>query len=274
MRVTIGVAAYNCLKYSQDTIDSIKRIKDYPFHLCVVDNGSKDGSKEYFAQTLFGSENTTYIDNPTNLGAPTAWNQIIDDAVNIGFDDVVYILNNDVILGYNWLSNLNKFLLNHPEAGVVSSHVVDGLYKAEDIHADHEKWFEWTRNYYKDKGDKVDEGAHFCAFGITKECLEQVGTFDTGFVKTAYEDADYTLRTEKSGLKVLTTYNSVIFHYGGVTQTFMTEHDGGNEFQRMNRHYFEAKHGVSLDGSICSRSIFWDKEDSVNWKRRIPVQSH
>lgn len=271
MRVTIGVAAFNCLKYSQDTMDSIRRIKDYPFHLCVVDNGSKDGSKEYFSKLLFGSENTTYIDNSTNLGAPTAWNQIIDDAVDSGHDDVVYILNNDVILGYNWLSNLNKFFLNHPEAGVVSSHVVDGLYKAEDIHANHDKWFEWTQNYYKEHDGKIDEGAHFCAFGVTKECLEKVGTFDTGFIKTAYEDTDYTLRTEKSGLKVLTTYNSVIFHYGGVTQTFITDHDGGNEFQQMNRKYFEKKHNVRLDGSICSRSIFWDKEDATNWKRRIPV---
>jgi GT2 family glycosyltransferase len=270
MKTTVGVACYNCLKYTKDTIDSIRRIRDAEFHLCVVDNGSTDGSKEYFNQVLANSSNTTYIDNQKNLGAPKAWNQIIADAESAGHDDIVYILNNDVILGKNWLSNLNTFFANHPEAGVVSSHVVDGLYKAEDIHADHDKWFEWTENYCKDTGSKIDEGAHFCAFGITKECLKKVGIFDEGYIKTSYEDADYTLRTEIEGLKVLTTYNSVIFHYGGVTQSMMTA-QSGNEFQRINRAYFEHKFGVYLEGSICSRSVFWDKADETNWKRRIPV---
>lgn len=267
--ITIGVAAHNCLPYTVDTVAGMKYCFDEPdTQVVFVDDNSNDETFEYL--TSLRNANIQVIRHDTNMGAPCSWNEIVEIA-EANNSEYVYILNNDLIVGYDWFNKMSKFFQANPKCGVASSEVIDIQYPAEKIKKNWQAWEDWTSSYGAANAAKTDVGCHFCCFGITRKCWQEIGTFDEGFIRTSYEDTDYALRAERAGFDVLTTHSAIAMHYGGITQHDLTVKEGGNQFQQLNRQYFQQKWNVQLDGSICSRGIFWEKEDEKNWKRRIPI---
>lgn len=187
----------------------------------------------------------------SNIGCAAGWNHGIRTSVG----DPVIILNDDIVMSPGWLRNLLSFLEKNPKS-LPSCHVLD--------HPDYGRLFEYNKPEWEKQSMGImelekgvtEEGMQGPAMCLTRSILGEVGLFDEGYWKVAYEDADYVVRAEKLGRPPMITHSSVVFHYGGTTQSYVSGTQGSEHLAR-NRARFENKWQVNLSGSICNRSIFW-----------------
>lgn len=119
--VNITVVTHNRLALTRRTIESVLRFTCEPFALCVVDNASEDGTREY----LLGLKAQGRLRQLTlfekNMGVACACNTgwAAADA------DYFLKLDNDIeILHHGWLENLTQFFKPGSKAGAVAYKVI------------------------------------------------------------------------------------------------------------------------------------------------------
>ena len=101
-KVSINIANYNSKKYLPFWISSILNQNFKDFEVVIIDNDSKDGSKEYIKENY---DNIKLIENPSNLGFSHAHNQAILE----NDSEYILIMNQDVFLENDFLEILIKF---------------------------------------------------------------------------------------------------------------------------------------------------------------------
>jgi GT2 family glycosyltransferase len=110
MKTSINIPSYNGKEMLIDCIQSIRDYTDLPYEIIVVDNGSNDGTVEFCLKEKF-----TFISVSDNRGFPAACNL----GMRISSDDTLLLLNNDIIVSHNWLSNQLACLYSSEEIGNV-----------------------------------------------------------------------------------------------------------------------------------------------------------
>lgn len=95
--ISIITAVYNQLGLNQIFYESLAKHTFHPFELIIIDNGSTDGSKEYFK-----SVGATVIGNDGNYSYPYCQNQGIRAAKG----ETLAFLNNDLVVSPDWDKNL------------------------------------------------------------------------------------------------------------------------------------------------------------------------
>lgn len=104
MDVSVIIVTYNTRQMTNECISSIvEKTKDVSYEIILVDNASKDGSKEFF----FGDNRITYIYNDENFGFGKA-NNIGAKAAKGKY---LFFLNSDTY----FLNNALLYFLNHAE---------------------------------------------------------------------------------------------------------------------------------------------------------------
>ena len=115
MTLTIGIVNYNTKK---DLRRCIKSILDNPpdcnYNVIIVDNDSKDGSKEFLRKIK--NKNITCIINEKNVGFGKACNQI----AKITSNSYILFLNPDVETTENSINKLIDFLKKNNKIGAVT----------------------------------------------------------------------------------------------------------------------------------------------------------
>lgn len=102
IQVSIIIVNYNTKQMTSECIDSIiKHSHDTKYEIILVDNGSLDGSKEYFSQL----EEITYIYSEENLGFGRANNLGADSAKG----EFLFLLNSDTLLIENSIKKMFDF---------------------------------------------------------------------------------------------------------------------------------------------------------------------
>ena len=272
MNVT-RLTVHSFLTEYQKLLDDTKFSAQVFIDFVVVDNASNQETKEYLAclKQLLAYPNLTHhlITLPENLGVSKSYNEIfkIFDATK---GQYCIMINNDIVFSRNWLQNLMTFIDDFPEAGIISSHVIDneisdetkikwfGDFRKGEIGPISDEWYNYVEDIRKDKGPIVFEGVHGCLTVITRACRDAVGDYDEGFKIGCWDDVDYSTRTERAGFQLCTTHNAVIFHHGGFSQNYVTTKVGQNYWVEANKQYFMRKYNIaSLDGVVCSRSLLW-----------------
>lgn len=103
--VSIILVNYNTQKMTSECIDSIVRMTDgVSYEIILVDNDSKDGSKETFAK----DERVKFIESGANLGFGKANNLGVEQAQG----KYIFFLNTDTLL----LNNAVKMFFDYAEA--------------------------------------------------------------------------------------------------------------------------------------------------------------
>ena len=235
---SIIIPSFNGLNPLRACVDSIRKYTTTPYEIIVVDNGSKDGTTAYCR-----SEKLTFISLPANEGFPIACNM----GLQLACGDELLLLNNDVIVSRDWLSNLKRALYSAPDVGIVGpvtnyasgKQQVQTFYK--DIPAFHEaaesanisdpaKWF----------GTQRIVGLCFL---FKREVLNGVGLLDERFSPGHYEDDDYCFRARLLGYKLLIAGDTLIHHEGSAS--FKQVYNGGwQELVERNRKLFIEKWNV------------------------------
>lgn len=109
--ISIITAVYNGLAVNKLFVQSLKRYTAGEYELIVIDNGSTDGSKEFFR-----SEGAKVIENKGNYSYPYCQNQGIREARY----KVFAFLNNDIIVAPGWDKKLLEVMQAH-QLDVVTS---------------------------------------------------------------------------------------------------------------------------------------------------------
>lgn len=103
MMISIITAIYNQMPMNRLYLESIRRSTRSEWELIIIDNGSTDGSLEFFEHS---GENVRVIRNDANYSYPHCQNQGIDAARG----DVLAFFNNDIMLSDNWDTRLLEIL--------------------------------------------------------------------------------------------------------------------------------------------------------------------
>lgn len=107
MSVAIIVISFNHFLFTKYCIESIIKCTDRrQYKLCLVDNGSTDGTKDWANDLLSKGVLDNFISNSNNLGACKASNQGTVWALNQEDVEYITIMANDHVVTKDWLEPL------------------------------------------------------------------------------------------------------------------------------------------------------------------------
>jgi len=241
---SIVIVAYNELKYTKFCIESVLKYTQFPYKLVLVDNGSTDGTEDYFRSM----DGAVVIRNETNAGFPCGANAGLRAA------DGAYmvLLNNDTIVTDGWLTKLVQAAESDETVGLVgplTNHSKGAQLLERREFGDRREIEEYAeRVASRNAGQwRVTNGlAGFCML-IKREVVERIGYLDERFGIGNFEDDDYCVRARQAGFDLLIAMDCFIYHFG--ERTFLAlgiEGEGWLTLLRENEGLFREKWGQAL----------------------------
>ncbi|MBJ9992292.1 MULTISPECIES: glycosyltransferase family 2 protein [Paenibacillus] len=209
---SIIIPTHNGLHLLAPCIEAIRKYTDTPYEIIVVDNASTDGTDGYCIK-----EGIPFISLPANRGFPVACNIGLAAA---GGDDLL-LLNNDVTVTTNWLSNMLAALHSRPDVGLVGpvTNAASGRQKV-DVSFNNTEEFQLTavRNNQPDPSRwvEVNRVIGMCLL-IKREVLSRIGFLDEAFSPGHYEDDDYCYRARLAGFHLLICGDALVHHQGSAS---------------------------------------------------------
>ena len=215
--LSIITAIYNQLPMNRLYFEYLKKYTHHPYELIIIDNGSTDGSREFFEKS-----GAKVIKNDANYSYPHCQNQGIKEAKY----DLLIFLNNDLLVSKNWdkraieimqqenidiatcaatdcretkkatyisqkrwkyVRNPLLFLFGTPEWNLKLMHCF--MYG---------NWEKWTENHYSKFGNQIKEGIAGSNVIMTRKAIEKVGDWDK---RLQSADFDLFLRSKKRAME-------------------------------------------------------------------------
>lgn len=212
-KVSIVVLAYNHLDYTKTCIKSLlKYTLDIDYELIVVNNGSTDGTKEYF-DTLTSAKKIN-LDN--NIGFCGGFN----NGFKLCEGEYILIVSNDLILTPRWASNLLSCIESDEKIGMVvpacnrSTYMQSVVCNYSGLH----ELAEFATNYNVPNPQKWEERLRLIGYTwiIKRDLFEEIGWLDEN-LNGAFEDDDLSFRVRRKGYKLIFARDTFVHHYGFVT---------------------------------------------------------
>lgn len=243
---SIVILTFNQLEYTKKCVESIRRFTPEDHEIIFVDNGSKDGTREWLRELVSRNSNYRLIENRENSGFSKGCNQGIRESRG----EFILLLNNDVIVTEGWLSGLLSCLRSAPDAGIVGpmTNNISGLqridvdYKDESGINDFAKRF---RETFMGRRIPLRRVVGFCML-FRRELIDKIGLLDESFGTGNFEDDDLCLRAELSGFRNYVAGDTFIHHYG--SRSFIGNRIDYNATMGGNRKKFNEKwNAASVD---------------------------
>lgn len=206
---------WNYIEYTKKCVESLYRNTDIPCRLIVVDNGSdQPGALEYLGEIkpLNNIKEVVLLQNGANLGYPKGVNTGIRYALAHSTAPYVCVLNNDVIVGQRWLSEMVHVLEMDRQNGIVNPESTTfNTYPDSEEQIDSFAKGIWNRH----KGEWMELGSciGFCML-FKRRILEEVGILDEKFGMAYYEDSDLSKRVQQRGYQCVLAKGAYVYHYG------------------------------------------------------------
>lgn len=203
----------------EDTSLCLKSIEEAHFdgEVVIVDNGSTDGSQEYF-KTHFSK--ATLIETGENLGYAGGNNVGIEYGLKKGYPYFL-ILNNDTTVDPHIINNFLKTAAAHPEGGIFGGKI----YLMEDrTRFDHfgGMWDKRRIHLNMTGFREVDDGKSWeapfpldyvtgAALFVRREVFETIGLMDPRYF-LYWEETDFCFHARKAGFHILTAPQAILWH--------------------------------------------------------------
>lgn len=260
-KISIIMLGYNKLEYTKIAVDSLYKYTSHiDFDFISVNNGSNDGTREYFESL----PNKTKINFETNVGGDKAFNEALKHCDG----EYTVFLNNDLILTENWLDNLIKVMESDLKIGIAvpacnfsSNYQIVGANYSNLDELD-----KFAKKYNKSDPDKWEERLRlvlYAAIFRTKD-LKNIGGLDEAYSPGSFDDDDLSYRYRRAGYKLIFAKDTYVHHFGSITM----KDEYGGVFVR-NREIFRNKFGVDswnaavIDFRIVN-NVSCDKREKVN----------
>ncbi|MCQ2495200.1 MAG: glycosyltransferase family 2 protein [Lachnospiraceae bacterium] len=240
-----------------DTVDCVKSIldNDYPnYKIIIVDNASAD--RDTILNDTFLTENADILLAGSNDGFSSGNNIGIKCAMSKGCEYVL-LLNNDTIVEKNFLSELVNCAESNPMTGIVTGRIYCYYDKKTLWYSggEYNRANGLTNQVLFDesvKGEKEVTFASGCMMLISNNCLKKIGLLGESFFLYS-EDTDYCCRVNDSGMKIIWSSDSVIYHKVSAST--------GNNSDFQN--YYMLRNNLYMIQS------FGSNKKIAYWKRRI-----
>lgn len=210
--VSIIIPVFNQLHLTRNCINLVQEYSEGNYEIIIINNGSTDRTKKVLSRI----KNIQVMHNQQNEGFSKGCNKGIIRARG----NLVLLLNNDTLVGPNWLSNMKKCIESHPQIGMVGprSNFVGGLQlikgPRQEVQLDFARKF---NQHDPQKWFDIDFLSGFCLL-IKREVIDRIGLLDERFEIGSYEDNDYCTRALRAGYRLICAGDTFVYHLG--SQTF------------------------------------------------------
>ncbi|MED3574366.1 glycosyltransferase [Cytobacillus praedii] len=260
---SIIILTYNNLEYTKQCLESIRKYTDRDtYELIIIDNNSVDDTKEW----LLKQDDIRVIINKENLGFPRGCNQ----GIEIAKGENILLLNNDVIVTENWLSNMVNSLYSEDRIGAVGPVTNSAAYyTAIPVeYSNLNEMHNFAQDFNKSDSEKWEERLKLIGYCmlIKREVVDKIGLLDERFTPGNFEDDDYSVRIRQAGYKLLLCKDTFIHHYGSVS--WKENISGYGELLSENEKKFMEKWGTNSHAYIIHNDLIdeipFKKDDHIN----------
>ena len=214
------------LNVLQPCISSILERTDYKnYSITIVDNGSEKAETLAYFETLGQYQQVKIVDYPGEFN----YSAINNFAVEQSNAEYVGLVNNDIeVIEGDWLTHLMAWA-TQPSVGIVGAKLLFGNGLVQ--HAGVTIGMGNAAGHIHRLEPRDSTGYQYrCAatqnmMAVTAACLvtpravwNQVGGLDSEQFKVAYNDIDFCLRVESSGLDVIWTPEAELYHHESVSR--------------------------------------------------------
>lgn len=212
LKTTVVIPNYNGIKYLGNCVSSLLEGTVVP-HIIVVDNGSKDGSRELMEEKYKSVQLISFSEN-------TGFCKAVNAGIRASSTEFVMLLNNDTVADKEMVEQLEKALANNQRAFSVAAKMIN-LYASEklDDAGDFYSALGWAYARGKDKPvscyDKPGRIFSACAGAALyrRAVFGEIGYFDENHF--AYlEDMDIGYRANIYGWRNIYEPKAKVFHAG------------------------------------------------------------
>jgi GT2 family glycosyltransferase len=209
-KCSVIVTGYNRLNKTQYCVECIlKYTADIDYELILVDNGSEDGTLEFFQTVPFERKRIVRITK--NIGAGYGGRY----AIGLARGKYIVTVSNDVYVTKNWLSNLLRCYDSDPSIGLavpVSSNV-SNFQEVNLAFENFDEMQEKAAAFNVSDPSKWEERMRLVTVMLiyTRPVLDIVGTGDAAFVHDFAED-DIAMRMRRSGFKMMLCKDTWVCH--------------------------------------------------------------
>ena len=209
-KCSVAVTAYNRLEKTKYCVECILNYtQDIDYELILIDNGSEDGTFEFFRSVAY--EKKKIIKISKNIGAGYAWT-----AARRSFSGkYLIVIPNDTYVTKNWLSNLLKCYESNPEIGFVApvSSNVSNLQEVKLEFSDFDDMQEKAAAFNKSDPSKWEERMRLISIIsiFSRPVLDIVGISDAAYLHDFIED-DFAVRLRRAGYKLMLCRDTWVCH--------------------------------------------------------------
>jgi N-acetylglucosaminyl-diphospho-decaprenol L-rhamnosyltransferase len=208
--VSITFACYNASQYTKLCIESLVKTGTPLDRVVVVDNGSKDDTRDYLSTLQLGGR----IFNRSNLGCGVAWNQ---GALQQQAEWTI-IMNNDLIFHTGWIENMISAAIKN-NLLVVSPALIEGKLDY-DYDGLANKGVQQMQNVLR------QPAVHAVCLCIHRSVFQEVGYFRATPSLLGFEDAIFFNDLKNHNIPRGITGAAWLHHFGSVTQSLMKQEKG------------------------------------------------
>ena len=131
-KIGVIILNYNTWKDTIICVDSIKNKTSMPYHIYIVDNNSTDSSNDHLCKEYAESEEVTIIQSMKNEGYSAGNNIGIKKAIQEECK-IIYIINSDVVLLNDALSEMTRVLLKNSQYMMIGPSVINNENKESQL---------------------------------------------------------------------------------------------------------------------------------------------
>ena len=213
------------------------------YELLIVDNGSKDGTREYLSAIVALHPNVRVICNAANRGFGAAVNQGLAEGTAPSF----VLLNNDTLVAPGWLEGLLLHLAT-PSIGAVGP-VTNRIGNEAQISTGYATFGDFLRFAARRAADsrgrtfEIPMLAMYC-FAMRRDVYETIGPLDERYAVGLLEDDDYAVRLRAAGYRLLCAEDVFVHHFGEASFGHLYPTGEYHHLLRENRARYHEKWGV------------------------------
>ena len=262
-KVSIIILNWNGLEDTIECLESLKKITYPNYEVIVVDNGSK-GNDAQVLQEKFGNY-MRLIQNDKNYGYTGGNNIGIRYALNNSSPGYFLILNNDIVVAPDFLTQMIEVADNDNQIGIVGPKVY--YFDSPNRIQSAGMRINMRKGQTASIGIKqIDIGQYDtqqemdcvagCCLLVKNKVIQKVGLFDEGYF-CYWDEVDYCARVSKSGYKINYVPQGRVWHKKALKAKLWAEIPAEQQATALSYYYwarnnfrFMRKHATK--GQYCS----------------------